>query len=69
MNHGSCSIKLNIKPTKDEITPPNVTTVADEEGTDRQTNFALQTWQTNLKRNFGNYTVSGQQLSLVFTSP
>ena len=26
-----------IKPTKDEITPPNVTTVADEEGTDRQT--------------------------------
>lgn len=37
MNHGSCSSKLNIKPTKDEITPPNVTTVADEEGTDRQT--------------------------------
>ena len=33
-------------------------TVADEEGTDRQTNFALQTWQTNLKRNFGNLTVS-----------
>ena len=25
----------------DEITPANVMTVADEEGTDRQTNFAL----------------------------